>query len=121
VGAWLKVNGEAIYGAGRTPFGAELGTVLPGPSDKRGQPPFAPQKEWRYTTKPGKLYVHFFQWPGSQFKLSGLSSRAARAYLLADPARRPLQLAQAGSELTVQLPPTAPDPLASVLCLELLP
>ena len=25
VGRWLKVNGEAIYGAGRTPFGEEFG------------------------------------------------------------------------------------------------
>ena len=29
VGAWLKVNGEAIYGAGRTPFGDELGARFP--------------------------------------------------------------------------------------------
>ena len=27
VGRWLKVNGESIYGAGPTPFGAELGEV----------------------------------------------------------------------------------------------
>ena len=27
VGKWLKVNGESIYGAGATPFGAELGEV----------------------------------------------------------------------------------------------
>jgi len=35
VGAWLKINGEAIYGAGRTPFGPELGTPMPGPTAHR--------------------------------------------------------------------------------------
>ncbi|MBM3854147.1 MAG: alpha-L-fucosidase, partial [Verrucomicrobia bacterium] len=119
IGAWLKINGEAIYGAGRTPFGEELGTVLPGPKDKRGQPPFAPKKEWRCTTKPGKIYLHFFQWPGRRFTLRDVASKVARAYLLADPDRRPLRFDQNGGELIIHLPPKASDPLAAVLCLEL--
>ena len=44
VGAWLKVNGEAIYGAGRTPFGDELGAPIPGKKDKRGRQAVTPSR-----------------------------------------------------------------------------
>ena len=40
VGRWLKVNGEAIYGAGPTPFGDELGTPDNTRQDKKGSPAF---------------------------------------------------------------------------------
>ena len=60
-GAWLKVNGEAIYGAGPTPFGDELGEPSArGTKDVRGQPLVLPHNEYRYTTKPGKLFITFF-------------------------------------------------------------
>ena len=40
-GRWLKVNGEAVYGAGPTPFGEELGEPsAKGTKDLRGQPLF---------------------------------------------------------------------------------
>ena len=36
-GRWLKVNGEAVYGAGPTPFGDELGEPsATGTKDLRG-------------------------------------------------------------------------------------
>ena len=36
-GRWLKVNGEAVYGAGPTPFGEELGeSSAKGTKDLRG-------------------------------------------------------------------------------------
>src|SRR5947208_11357515 len=58
VGKWLKVNGEAIYGAGRSPWGEELGEAsAKGAKDLRGQPLVLPHNEWRVTSKPGKLYV----------------------------------------------------------------
>ena len=38
VGRWLKVNGEAIYGAGPTPFGDELGEVRQHHEGQEGQP-----------------------------------------------------------------------------------
>ena len=54
VGRWLQVNGEAVYGAGATPFGEELGEAgARGAKDVRGNPLFLAQTEWRVTTKPG--------------------------------------------------------------------
>jgi alpha-L-fucosidase len=118
VGAWLKINGEAIYGAGRTPFGDELGSFDPEKKDKKGRPAFNARTDWRCTTRPGKLYIHFFKWPGKAFELAGLQARVTKAYLLADPDRKPLQFTQADGRLSVSLPEKAPGPLASVLCLE---
>jgi alpha-L-fucosidase len=118
VGAWLKINGEAIYGARRTPFGPELGTPLPGPKDKRGQPPFDPKREWRCTAKPGKLYLHVFKWPTTgTFDLPGLKSKVAKAYLLAD--RKDLKVVQTDTGVSLSLPAEAPDKITSVICLEI--
>jgi alpha-L-fucosidase len=92
--------------------------VLPGEKDKRGRPPFAEKKEWRCTTKPGKLYVHLFKWPAGPFELSGVTLRVTKAFLLADRERTPLPFTQNQGQLVVTLPAKAPDAIASVLCLE---
>jgi alpha-L-fucosidase len=117
LGAWLKVNGEAIYGAGRTPFGAELGALDPQRKDQRGGPAFTGQKAWRCTTQPGKLYLHFFQWPGATFELPEVKGTIRKAYLLAD--HKPLEFSQTGGKPLLKLPASAPGGLATVLCLEL--
>jgi hypothetical protein len=38
-------------------------------------PEFEPRTEWRCTTKPGKLYIHLFTWPGAKFELTGVTAR----------------------------------------------
>ncbi len=101
IGAWLKVNGAAIYGTGPTPFGAETTAW-----------------NWRCTTKPGMLYISIFTWPQGHFDLSGVKGKVTKAYLLADPERHALVFSQDGGKLTVKLPDQAPDAIASVLCLE---
>ncbi|MBI5690487.1 MAG: alpha-L-fucosidase [Verrucomicrobia bacterium] len=125
VGRWLKLNGEAIYGAGPTPFGDEFGR--PGPATppppkakgKKAGSNFLIAREWRCTTQPGRLYFHLFQWPtGGRFEVKGVSARAVRAHLLADSSRRPLELTQAGTTLSVVLPASAPGEYATVLCVE---
>ena len=70
VGRWLKVNGDAVYGAGPSPWGDELGEPsAKGTKDLRGQPLELPHNEWRVTTRPGKLYFTFFQEPRVPFSL----------------------------------------------------
>jgi alpha-L-fucosidase len=118
VGRWLKVNGESIYGAGPTPFGPELGAEHPTDQDpKTGAPVFVPDRAWRCTAKPGRLYLHLFQWPAGPFALPGVPGRVTRAYLLSDPQRAALTFTQAGDALSLVLPAQAPDPLGTVVCL----
>src|SRR5688572_12404353 len=85
VGRWLKKNGEAVYGAGATPWGDELGAPgPPGSKNLRGEPLFLPRNEWRVTTKPGKLFFTFFQEPRAPFELPAMKNAVRRAYRLAD-------------------------------------
>jgi alpha-L-fucosidase len=119
VGDWLKINGEAIYGAGRTPFGEEFGSYDATARDKRGRRVFHAKTEWRCTTKPGRLYLHFFTWPAGDFFISGVPAKVTRAWLQADPQHKPLAVVQAGGKVTLMLPEKAPNAIASVVCLEL--
>jgi alpha-L-fucosidase len=118
VGDWLKVNGEAIYGCGATCFGPEAGADSPTEKDKNGKPAFIAKWDWRCTTKPGKIYIHIFNWPAGTFDLSDVPGQVTKAYLLAEPSHPPLKFAQTGGDVKVSLPAQAPDPVASVLCLE---
>lgn len=61
VGEWLKMNGEAVYGTGRSPFGEEFGDYAANQKGSDGKPLFLARNEWRCTTKPGKLYFTIFQ------------------------------------------------------------
>jgi alpha-L-fucosidase len=118
VGAWMKVNGEAIYSSGPTPFGAEAGTFSATEKDKNGKPKFIPSWDWRATTKPGEIYLEVFNWPASgKIELPGLQSKVKKGWLLAN--REKLALNQTASCVTVYLPAEAPDKIASVICLEI--
>jgi alpha-L-fucosidase len=115
VGAWTTANAEAIYGAGPTPFGDELGAEDPVRKDKEGKPLWVDRDDWRCTTQPGKLYFTLLKWPGAKFALPAFANKVTKAYLLADPAHTPLTV----SGGNVQLPAAAPSGLAPVLCLEI--
>ncbi len=104
IGDWMAVNGEAIYGTGPNPFPWEF--------------------EWgRITTKGNRLYLLFTQWP-EHFRLAGLRASVRRAFLLANP-ETPVPVAQSHDPATdthllaLDLPVEAPDPLVSVVVLEL--
>jgi alpha-L-fucosidase len=117
MGAWLKVNGEAIYGTGPTLFGAEAGAFSPTEKDSKGKPKWVPAWNWRSTTAPDKIYIEIFNWPTGAFHLENVPRTVTKAYLLAGSAHTPLKLTANGGGLDIQLPPQAPDPISSVLVL----
>ncbi len=99
IGRWTKVNGEAIYGTTAGPFSA-------------------PPSWGRVTAKPGKLYLHVFTWPSDgMLTLTGYSGAARSASLLAAPRTR-LTTTTGANGLTIHVPASAPDPIASVIVLE---
>lgn len=100
VGKWLSVNGESIYSAGSSPF--------------RYEPQFG-----LVTTKPGKLYLHVFDWPQKELVVDGLGNKVQKAYLLAGKRKLSFTQAKDGS-LTIQLPPAAPDKIDSVVVLDII-
>jgi alpha-L-fucosidase len=104
VGRWLKVNGEAVYGAKPSPFPYEF--------------------EWgSVTSRPGRLYLHISEWPrGGEFALYGVGGKVKRAYLLArrEAALKFTQGRRGGrDELRLQLPSQPPDKDVSVVALDL--
>jgi alpha-L-fucosidase len=118
VGRWLKVNGEAVYGAGPTPFGEELGEPSArGTKDVRGNPLFLPRQEWRVTTKPGRLYFTFFREPRVPFELPAMKNAVKRAYRLADGAAVEVRTVDGRPALAIERPVI--DPMATVVVVEI--
>ncbi len=117
-GEWLKVNGEAVYGAGATPFGDELGEPSSkGAKDVRGQPLMLARTEWRVTTKPGKLYFTFFAEPRAPFELPAMKNTVKRAYRLADGAAVDVKTDGGKTFLNIERPIL--DPMATVIVVEI--
>jgi len=117
VGRWLKINGEAVYGAGMTPFGDEFGEwTSKDAKDIRGQKLFLANNEWRVTTKPGKLYITFFVEPRAAFEIPQFRNKILRAYRLADKAAVPLKTENGKTSFTLERPIL--DPTATVVVIE---
>jgi alpha-L-fucosidase len=117
-GEWLAVNGEAIYGAARTPFGDELGeSSAKGAKDLRGDPLFLQQTQWRVTAKPGKLYFVFFDEPRVPFPLPPMKNTVRRAYRLADKAPIEIRTENGRPHLVIERPIL--DPMATVVVVEI--
>jgi alpha-L-fucosidase len=117
-GKWLKVNGEAVYGAGPTPFGEELAEASShGAKNVRGEPLFLARTEWRITTKPGRLFVTFFEEPRAPFELPAMKNAVKRAYLLENKA--PVQITSEGGKRFLNLERPILDPMATVVVVEI--
>lgn len=97
IGAWLKVNGEAIYGTKAFPI-AELPAGL-------------------YATRKGnRAYIIAFRWPDTdRLKLKGVSIRDA-ALLTQDGTK---SVSVEGGNTIIGLPSEAPNAIASVITLQL--
>lgn len=101
MGEWMKVNSESIYGTTANPLGS-----LP----------------WgRCTAKPGKLYLHVFDWPtDGKLKVPNFKTKVKKAYLLADKKRKGLAVDRVGdNEATISVPEKAPDPINTVIVVEI--
>jgi len=119
-GRWLKVNGEAVYGAGLSPFGEGFGGFGRKIQEANGKTSYLPFLDWRCTTKPGKLYFTIFHWPSKGFNVPAFQNRISRAYLLGDPDRVSLPIdVAANGERHVTMAHYAPDVMASVLVMEI--
>jgi alpha-L-fucosidase len=98
VGAWMKVNGAAIYGTTATPFS---------------------KLSWGRCTKKvtksgGTLYLHVFDWPkDGKLVVPGLRSEVTRARVLAT--REKVGMELQGGNVVLTLPAAAPDAIASVI------
>jgi alpha-L-fucosidase len=118
VGRWLKMNGDAVYGAGPTPWGDELGEPTGrGTKDVRGQPLELSRNEWRVTTRPGKLYFTFFQEPRVPFPLPPMKNAVKRAYQLAD--GKPVEIKEENGQKQLIFPRPILDPMATVVVVEI--
>jgi len=106
MGDWLKTNGQAIYGTSAGPF----------PQESRAK---APNEPWLSTARPGKLYIHIFNWPRERsLLLPGLKNKVTSAYMLADQAQA-VQADAVVNGVTLKLPAIAPDPRATVVVVEI--
>jgi alpha-L-fucosidase len=117
VGAWLRVNGEAIYDTSATLFGAEAGSCSATEKNDQGKPKFIPAWDWRSTTGKDKIYVELLKWPDGGFHLPKTSRTITGAYLLADKTHNALRITPSTDGIDVALPAKALDPVATVLVL----
>jgi alpha-L-fucosidase len=98
VGAWMKVNSEAIYATKASPFG-----ILP----------------WGRCTKKEVngntiLYLSVFDWPkDGKLYIPGLNQPVKSVVILAS--GKPLKSKSTSEGLTIELPVQAPDAIASLI------
>ncbi|MCL5097970.1 MAG: alpha-L-fucosidase [Candidatus Omnitrophica bacterium] len=94
VGAWMKRNGEAIYGT--RPLGA-------------------PVPEWGLAVSKGNhVYLHVLNWPGNELVLKGLTRQVKSVSLYQ---RGPLEFVQKDEVLTIQMPDSARDSVDTIVAL----
>lgn len=106
VGEWMDTNSEAVYESKANPFNVEF-------------------KWGNITSKPGKLYLGFFDWPSGDFCLEGLRNKVNKVYLLSDDDKDPLPFKTSYNKkldhnrLKIELPESVPDEAVSVVVVEI--
>jgi alpha-L-fucosidase len=101
IGEWMKVNSESIYGTTASPLG---------------------EVPWgRCTAKPGKIYLHVFDWPtDGKLEVSGLNKIVKKAYLLADKQKVSLPISKAEDKAVITMPDEALNIINTVIVLEIM-
>lgn len=99
IGAWMRVNGEAIYGTTKSPLET--------------------QPSWgRVTQKGDTLYLHVFDWPGDgKLVVDGIKNKVRSATLLATAEN--LKVSTDADGITISCPAAAPDEISSTIVLKL--
>ena len=99
MGRWMKTNSAAIYGTTASPFAKQL-------------------EFGRATSKPGRVYLHVFNWPADgKLSVPAFGKTISRAYLLAD-LKQQLNISKSSDGAILQVPAKAPDAIATVIVLE---
>ncbi|HWB92131.1 MAG TPA: alpha-L-fucosidase [Puia sp.] len=94
IGAWMKVNGEAIYGTKGSPMG--------------------PLSWGRCTTKGSTFYFTVFDWPADgRLVVPNMKADVRKARLLVG--GEALRIEKNGDELVIHVPARAPDEMATVI------
>jgi alpha-L-fucosidase len=97
MGAWLKLNGEAIYGTTYGPLQQTPGI--------------------RSTAKAKTVYLHIYDWPGATLTVDGLPGTARGVRWLGGPSN--VTFKRTGSQLVIDLASVKADPHATVLAVDL--
>lgn len=123
VGRWLKVNGAAVYGAQRSPFGEEFGDDAAKEVGPDGKPLFIERTDWRCTTRPGKLYFVIFKPTRAKdrsyyLQLPAFKNEIKAVYALKDPSLQ-YKVGQRGNARTLEFGNAMPDVMASAICVEI--
>lgn len=100
IGDWVRENEEAIYGVSASPYD---------------------RPKWgRYTAKDGFLYAHVFDWPEDGKLVINRAAKPRQATFVSDPLTK-LKTRLIDGKLTIQLPEKAPNTLATVIKIQLIP
>jgi alpha-L-fucosidase len=118
LGAWLQVNGEAVYGTRHWLIYGEGPTGVPQAFREREQAAYTAE-DIRFTLKGDALYATCLGWPGRECTIRALASggrlerEIADVSMLGSPS--PLSWSRDGQGLTVQMPEERPCEHAFVL------
>ena len=103
VGAWMKVNGESIYGTTASPL--------------KTQPAWGRVTK-KITNDGATLYLHVFDWPSDgRLLVPGLKNEVGSAACLVNGTKLKTSATPAG--IVVEVPATAPDNICSTLVLKI--
>lgn len=139
VGDWLKINGEAIYGAEKSDLigesympdsSAEKQALLEKEALATGAGKTAKKHaekayKWIATERlataehTARTYIHVFEWPKKELKIAGISNKVSKVYLLSDKTKA-LSFSQIDGIVVLQVPNIVPDTIADVFSLEYL-
>lgn len=97
MGAWLKVNGRAIYKTTASPFA---------------------RSAYKWTQSKGVLYCHVLVWNPGSIQLPGIRTRIESISLLTPTGEKKLEFTQNADTVTTLLPSSAPTQVGGVLALK---